>query len=254
MTFCVFYVIINRYQYEQNEVNKLKIMSFNTQHCLNYIERKIDFEIMAKTISDCDADIVGLNEMRGIGEDPEYTAQVEKLAELTGMKYFYFAKAIDFPKKGPYGNALLSKLPIINAEIVPVPDPEPKAYKGYYETRCILKAELEGELLVLVTHFGLQPDEQENAVKIVIETVSENKCILMGDFNVTPEAPILEPIKAKMKDTAEAFDMPKLSFPSDKPIKKIDYIFVSRDIEVESADIPQIVASDHCPHTANLKI
>ena len=63
----------------------MKFMSFNTQHCLNYIERQIDFEVMAKAIRDTGADIVGLNEMRGAGTDPEYTAQTEKLAELTGL-------------------------------------------------------------------------------------------------------------------------------------------------------------------------
>ena len=73
----------------------MKIMTFNTQHCLNYITRKIDFEVMAKAITECDADIVGLNEMRGLGTSEEYREQVEILARLTGMKYFYFGKAID---------------------------------------------------------------------------------------------------------------------------------------------------------------
>lgn len=232
----------------------MKIMSFNTQHCLNYIERKIDFEIMAKAILDCDADIVGLNEMRGAGQDPEYTAQVEKLAELTGMKYFYFANAIDIPKKGQYGNAILSKIPIVNVECIPIPNPESKAFSGYYEDRCILCAELEGGLTVLITHFGLNPDEQENAVKTVVETLAEDRCILMGDFNVTPNNSVLDPIRTKMKDTADLFDMPKLSFPSDNPTKKIDYIFVSRDIKVVNADIPPIVASDHRPHVATVEI
>ena len=232
----------------------MKIMSFNTQHCLNYIKRTIDFDIMAKTILDCDADIVGLNEMRGAGQVPEFTAQVEMLSELTGMKYFYFAKAIDVSKKGPYGNAILSKIPIINAENIPIPDPDHKICGKYYETRCILRAELEGGLVVVVTHFGLQPDEQKNAVKAVLDTVCEKRCILMGDFNVTPENTVLDPIRDIMKDTAEAFDMPKLSYPSDNPRRKIDYIFVSHDIEVESADIPHIIASDHLPHIANVKI
>ena len=232
----------------------MKIMSFNTQHCLNYMEQRIDFEIMAKAILDCDADIVGLNEMRDIGIDSEYTAQVEKLAELTGMKYFYFALAIEFSGIGPYGNAILSKIPIIHAESIVIPDPEPKAYDGYYETRCVLKAELEGGVTILVTHFGLNPDEQENAVKTVVENLSKERCILMGDFNVTPENPVLDPIKAKMTDTADSFHMPKLSWPSDKPDRKIDYIFVSRDVSVEYADIPPIMASDHRPHVAKVKM
>ena len=229
-------------------------MSFNTQHCMNYITRKIDFEIMAKTILDCGADVVGLNEMRDAGQDPEYTAQVERLAELTGMKYYYFAKAIEFSNKGPYGNAILSKIPIISAESILIPDPDSKLYNGYYETRCVLKAELEGDITVLITHFGLNPDEQENAVKTVMDNVSEKRCILMGDFNVTPENKALEPIRHALKDTAEAFEVAKLSFPSDKPNRKIDYIFVSHDIDVAFADIPEIIASDHCPHVAEITL
>ena len=232
----------------------MKIMSFNTQHCLGYIENKIDFDIMAKVILDFDADIVGLNEIRGLGSHPEYTAQADRLSELTGMKYFYFAKAIDVEGGGPYGNAILSKIPIVSAETISIPDPEHEANARGYETRCILRAELEGGLTVLVSHFGLQPDEEANAVDTVIKTLSENRCILMGDFNVTPEDPVLAPIRDKMKDTADLFDEPKLSFPSDIPERKIDYIFVSKDIEVVSADIPPIVASDHRPHTAILKI
>ena len=74
-----------------------------------------------------------------------------------------------------------------------------------------------------------------------------------GKVNVTPNDPVIAPIKSKMKDTAELFTEPKLSWPSDKPEKKIDYIFVSPDIEVLSADIPEIVASDHRPHVAEIK-
>ena len=37
----------------------MKIMSFNTQHCMNYITRKIDFQKMADAIKACDADLVG---------------------------------------------------------------------------------------------------------------------------------------------------------------------------------------------------
>lgn len=231
----------------------MKIMTFNTQHCLNYLEQRIDFDIMAKAILDCDADIVGLNEMRNESEHPEYEAQVKKLAELTGMNYYYFAEAIIFPGKGPYGNGFLSKRPIVKAETVMIPDPEVQKYDGYYETRCVLKAELEGGYTVLVTHFGLNLDEQENAVATIVDNLADKKCILMGDFNALPDAPVLAPIFERMADTATKFEGERLSFPSDAPDRKIDYIFVSRDVEVVSADIPAIVASDHRPHTAEIK-
>ena len=230
----------------------MKIMSFNTQHCLNYVERKIDFEIMSKAIKTCDADIVGLNEMydNGIGD---FDRQTGILSELTGLKYSYFARAIT-EREGEYGNGFISRYPIVKAETVIIPDPNPREYPGgYYETRCVLKAELENGYTVLVTHFGLNPDEQRNAVETVLKHIKGEKCILMGDFNVEPDDAVIAPIREKMKDTASFFDMPKLSFPSDKPKIKIDYIFVSPDIEIVSADIPEIVASDHRPHIAKIK-
>jgi len=228
----------------------MKIMTFNTQHCKNFLEQRIDFEIMAKAIRDCKADIVGLNEMRGKGESSEYEEQVQILSELTGMKYYYFAPAIVFKNGGPYGNGILSKVPILKAETILIPNPEIRKYDGYYETRCILKAELEGGITVLVTHFGLNPDEIENAAKAVVSNISSEKCILMGDFNITPDNPNLDLIRAKLVDTAEKFQSEKLSFPSDKPVIKIDYIFVSPDFKIIDADIPNVVASDHRPHTA----
>lgn len=229
----------------------MKIMSFNTQHCKNYITQKIDFEVMANAIKKCDADIVGLNEIRGAGIHPEYTAQTETLSKLTGLKNYYFGPALKFAW-GPYGNSFLSKYPIIKAETIPVPNPNPKKYDGYYETRCLLKVTLSNDLTVLVIHFGLNPDEQENAVKTVVENLKSQKCVLMGDFNVTPDDELLKPIRNKMIDTADFFDIEKFSYPSDNPKRKIDYIFVSPDIKIISADIPNIIASDHLPHTAEI--
>ena len=231
----------------------MKVMSFNTQHCLNYIERKIDYKLMADTILQCGADIVGLQEMRDTGTDEGYDRQVPILSELTGMSDWYFAKAIAFKGINPYGNGFLSRYPIRKAETIPIPDPDPRQYDGYYETRCVLKAELENGMTVMVCHFGLNPDEQESAVQTIVKNLVPEKCILMGDFNVEPDNPVLDPIRARMKDTAEMFPEPRLSYPSDAPVQKIDYIFVSPDMNVLSADIPAIVASDHRPHLAEVE-
>lgn len=230
----------------------MKIMSFNTQHCNNYLEQKIDYQIMANAINEVGADIVGLNEMFDQGS--EFGKQTEKLAELTGLKYHYFAKACQIGNEGEYGNGFLSRYKIVRAETIPIPDPNPRKYSGYYETRCVLKALLENGVTVLVCHFGLNPDEQENAVKTIIDNLENEKCVLMGDFNIEPDNQLLKPIFEKMVDTSTYFKKKKTSFPSDKPEIKIDYIFVSHDIGVLSADIPEIIASDHRPHIAEVLV
>ena len=106
----------------------------------------------------------------------------------------------------------------------------------------------------MVIHFGLNPDEQENAVKTILENMENEKCVLMGDFNLPPESPILNPIREKMVDTAILLDNEGLSWPSDKPKVKIDYIFVTPDIKVNYAEVLPIIASDHRPYIAEIEI
>ena len=234
---------------------QIKFMSFNTQHCLNFITKEIDFDIMADVIIKCGADVIGLQEMRDESTHEEYQAQAKIIAEKLGF-YYYFAEAIRFDGKNPYGNALISRYPIISAETILIPDPVVPEYDGYYETRCLLKAiiDVDDGLNVLVSHFGLNPDEHRNAVETIVSNISSERCVLMGDFNVEPDNPVLQPVREMLYDTAAEFDSPKFSFPSDVPNVKIDYIFVSKDIIVSAADIPAVIASDHRPHTATLEI
>lgn len=232
----------------------MKIMTFNIQHCKNYLTEEIDYELFGRTLCEIDADVVGINEIYGGGEGSRFGDQVARLAEGGGYPYTYFARAISVGGKSPYGNALLSRVPIAHAEVIPIPDPPAEGRIGtqHYETRCILKARLETGLCVLVTHIGLNPEEQECAECAVLSALEPESCVLMGDFNMRPEHKTVAAIRERMRDTAELFLESLLSFPSDKPIKKIDYIFVSSDLRVSSADIPALVVSDHRPYVAEL--
>lgn len=209
---------------------------------------------MARTINEVGADIVGLQEMRGRGESIEYDDQTARLSERTALKYRYFGKAIYFENLGPYGNSVISKNPIVSAKVIPIPDPDPKTGSKYYETRALLKLRYQGGITVMTTHFGLNEDEQRNAVQTIVENLEPERCVLMGDFNLTPDSEILKPIKEKMVDTADFCSSECLTFPSDKPYEKIDYIFVTPDIKVLSAEAVNIVASDHRPFVAELDL
>lgn len=233
---------------------ELRVMSFNVQHFLNYCTREIDYDLFIKTIREFAPDVVGLNEVYSDGPRVDYVHQVKRVAEALGY-YYHFGEAILIHNGSRYGNGFLSRYPIVKAETIPIPDPEKPAYDGYYETRCVIRGEVDvpGGLTVLVSHFGLNPDEAENAVHTVADQLGA-RTVLMGDFNVTPENPVLNPIREKMKDTADLFAAPLLSFPSDEPNCKIDYIFTSPDLQVLSADIPALVVSDHRPYVAELLI
>ena len=231
----------------------VKIMTFNVQHCQNYLTGEIDYERFGQVLRDCGADVVAINEIYSGDKTSRFGNQVARLAELGGYAYSFFAKAILVgSKKSPYGNALLSKIPIVKAEVIPVPDPAPEGRIGKwpYESRCLLKARLENGLTVMAIHIGLNPEEHENALSTVLTHLEERQCALLGDFNVRPDHPMIAAIGERMTDTAICFEKPLLSFPSTDPVKKIDYLFVTPDLHVTAADIPAIVASDHRPHVA----
>ena len=231
---------------------KLKVVSFNVQHFIRYLEQRIDIDFFEQVLRSLDADVIGLNEVYGGGV---MTDQVAEMGRRLGYHTF-FAKAIDAWGEGPYGNGLLSRYPILSARTVQVPDPEVQNSDGYYETRCILQAQLDVPLglQVNVVHMGLNPEEQQSAICELCGRVSPSRALLMGDFNTTPDDLALCPLLSFMQDSARLFDEEKLSFPSDAPEMKIDYILHTPDLAALSADIPPLVTSDHRPHIAIFEV
>ena len=197
-----------------------------------------------------------------------------KMAQFLGDAIGYesaFAPAVTFINKygaGTYGNAMITKHKILEAETYPIPDPVERNEDTYYESRAVLRAvvEIEGKKFdVLVTHFGLATDEKINAVKTLVPLIkyAENPVILMGDFNILADNPILAPIHELLDDTFVAYPYDKESvvtcpssaefWPNDN-YSKIDYIFVSRGIKIEKVEIPELVLSDHKPYIAYIEI
>ena len=238
---------------------KLRVMSFNVQHFHPFKASEawdeIDFRPFADAIRCFAPDVIGINEVRGEGVSPVYGPQAKKIAEMTGYHY-YFAPSVDIPDHGLYGNAILCREPLQDTSVIHIPDPE--GTTGYFESRGIAKATLPfaGGITMLTTHFGLTPVEAENAVKAVCKEIRASKkpVILTGDFNVTPDNPVLAPIRELLSDTADLFERPLLSYPSDVPTGKIDYIFVSGEWKTLFAHIPGLVLSDHRPYLADLEI
>lgn len=239
----------------------VRFMSYNVCSGRNFNkDKKINILDAGDVIRKYNPDVVGLNEVRGLGSiEDDYNEQVKCLGEALGYNYF-FSKAIDF-KEGPYGNGLLSRFPIINPETIPIPDPENKDEDCYYETRGVLKGKLKisdtKSFNVYVSHFGLANSEKENAVKTVVDLIKDEKdpFIFMGDLNMEPEDGRLKPIYDLMRDTEfPGRRREYLSFTSWDPKIKIDYIFYSGNFECVYSFVPPETTSDHRPCIADIKM
>jgi endonuclease/exonuclease/phosphatase family metal-dependent hydrolase len=146
-----------------------------------------------------------------------------------------------------------------------------------WEQRSILAAHItgpKGALRVYSTHLqasrvidgksvsgGPQRVQQVAAILKLVATATV-PIIVMGDFNAGPGTPEMAPLFATLTDAWTARGTgPGLTSPA-SPVReaanRIDYIFVSRDVEVRSVSVPVDArtrsASDHYPVVARVAV
>ena len=242
---------------------KLRIGTYNIQHGRWHAhfhrtgEEIIALESVAEVIRTMGFDICGLNEVRRNDGTEHDIDQAKVIADQLGY-HFVFAKAIDH-NGYEYGNALVSKYPILSARAVPIAVPVEKRISGQtrYEDRVLLIAELdvaEKPLTVMICHFGLHPDE----IQLAVDTIrTEQKklmgaVVLMGDFNLLPTSTYYARLASFLKDSTADPALP-LTFPSHDPNRKIDYLFTTEDVCVTGVSAPAITQTDHCPYIAEVE-
>ena len=225
----------------------MKIMTYNVQSGRD-AWGQLHLDGCCETINKVAPDLCGLNEIRVGCSDSENLDQAAYIAEKTGMKGF-FAKAIPLGD-GDYGIALLSRYPVREFAVHPVPDvPQEEREKGYYENRVIYRAVVEtdeGALAVYGSHFGLTRPERRYAVKMLKELLKSETLptVFMGDLNMTPDNELIGEIRAQLTDLTKP--IPDYTAHTLNLKETIDYIFV-KGLRAAPAQAVYSFASDHLP-------
>ena len=242
----------------------LRVGTYNILHGADFEKKRktgedtVDLSLASRAITEMDLDICALNEVRNQENVEGLCNQAKKIADRVGC-YYLFARAIDHAG-GEYGNALLSRYPILSSTLHPIIVPKDKRVAARrYENRVALEAHLDihgKTVAVIVTHFGLHRDEIDLAAETVVKIVKNSPypTIVMGDFNVSPDDDAIKKLKSILVDTADLTESPLLTFPSHAPDIKIDYIMTTRDLTAISIDCPNILTSDHKPLTAEIEL
>lgn len=137
-----------------DDSKRLRILSYNIHHGEG-VDGKLDLERIAGVIRSVSPDLVSLQEVDRKVIRSKSVDQPAELARLCDMKVV-FEKNIEL-QGGEYGNAILSKLPILSHRNHPLPMNNPG------EARGVLAAELKWSghalpLLFLASHFDHRPD------------------------------------------------------------------------------------------------
>lgn len=220
---------------------------------------------IASFIDTLGADVITLNEIASQFSTEDGTInEVEQIAEHCGYEASAFARGTVFPPTRDLGNAILSKFPILEARVIPVPAPTENERRAgeddWYEDRAILCCVLAAfgtKIRYITTHFGLNPQEKERMMSALCGLLAESEMptVLSGDFNAPPHAEILKPLYDKYVNAAEAVgaEDSTLCPPMESPMT-VDHIFVSRHFEVSEYRVIKRVLSDHYPCVAQLRL
>jgi endonuclease/exonuclease/phosphatase family metal-dependent hydrolase len=236
---------------------RLNLMSYNI-HVGIGMDKKLDLARIAEVIRRSRADLVGLQEVdRGV-ERTGRVDEIKELARLTGMDYA-FAHNLDY-QGGQYGVAVLSRFPILAI------DHRRFANRRERERRGFIRVEVEvggRRLNFVTTHLDYQfLDGRVFETEQLLAALADVRgpLIVSGDFNEEPPGGAYEMmLKAGFSDGwthAGAKDPAGgLTYPADRPTKRIDYIFyrgLGGDVHA-SASVPDTHASDHRPLVVSLR-
>lgn len=207
-----------------------------------------NLERVAELIRSTNADMVLLQEVdRGTTRSGgvDQLAVLKRLTDLHGV----FGKSLDY-QGGEYGIATLSRWPITAQEIIPlrIDPPQPRA-GGSLEPRIALMVETRG-MRVMNTHLDASAVDTWRLQEIDrLLSARGDAALIGGDFNSEPESSVQQRVRATgLRDAwVECGGKEGLTYPAGKPVKRIDYLFLSGISRCGSATVLESTASDHRP-------
>ena len=232
----------------------LRVMSYNIHHGEG-LDGRVDLERIAGVIQRERPDLVALNEVDKGVERTQRRDFPAELAALTGMSCV-FSNNYHY-QGGEYGNAILSRLPVVGWTNRHYRMLRPGEQRGLLEVRA--KA---GRRVVrfFATHLDFRGDDSERVlnvgeVRAVVESEPDLPAIVAGDFNDLPGRRVHRLIKEFMHDAWEVgSEGDGFTIPAAKPQKRIDYVFATRGIAVDRMWVPETEASDHRPVVVDLRM
>jgi endonuclease/exonuclease/phosphatase family metal-dependent hydrolase len=247
---------------QADSITSIRFMTYNIHHGEG-IDSVIDISRISKLILENEIDIATLQEVdRGVLR----TGRIDipgLFSAQTDMNYSFY-KNINY-QGGEYGNCILSKFPILKDTNLHYTMLREGEQRGLLQTVI----NIEGICItVMNTHLDYREDDSERVSNVVqIFEVMENylglPLIIAGDFNDDPESRIHLQMKEKFIDVWEYLnDEPGLTYPTENPNKRIDYIFIKKQNEQkeEVRMIPtkifvlESIASDHLPVIVEFEI
>jgi endonuclease/exonuclease/phosphatase family metal-dependent hydrolase len=245
----------------------VRLLTFNVHHGVGRDGRH-DLPRLARLLAGTGADVICLQEVdRHYGDRSEHVDQALLLSRALDMELAW-GPAIDRDDGGggrrQYGNALLSRLPVLGGEVHPLP--------GGGEPRSALCTQLGvggGALWVTTTHLSSASAADRAAQAAAVAGLhGREPGVLLGDLNADAGAAELDALRQHLTDAWEVAGersdqagrwslraQQGLTHPSRRPRVRIDQVWVTPGVTVREARVlDDAGASDHNPLLVDLEV
>ena len=235
---------------EADEGFPVRIVNYNLHNGFD-VDGHLGMEAIARVIEAQDPDVVALQEVSRGWVVNGSLDMLTWLSQRLEMPYIFG------PATGSlWGNAILSRYPILEWENVKLPPKDLLFQRAYLWARLDLS---DGQdLLVVTTHLHHIREDADVRAQQVQELLDfwggDDRTVIMGDFNarkLDAEAQMIR--DAGLADVLDLAGIePGYTVPSEDPKYRIDYIWLSPDLTAEEVVIPASEASDHMPVVATV--
>ena len=237
-----------------SERRRLRLLSYNIQagvdikryhhyvtqswkHVLPHRERLANLNRIATLIGDYD--VIGLQEVDSGSLRSGFVDQTEYLAHRAQFPYWYKQVNRSLGKIAQHSNGLLSRIKPSGITEHKLPGlPGRGAILCHY-------GKSDG-LVICIMHLALGRRARLRQVDYISELVSDVRhLVIMGDLNCGCDSREIQRLMDRVSLQEPSCE--KSTFPSWRPMRKIDHILVSDALVVENARVVDYALSDHLP-------
>lgn len=237
--------------------HNIRILTYNIHQGLD-ADGIMNLEGIIGEIKKMNPDIVCLQEVNRAQVSNGLVDCLMPVSHSLGMPYVFGANSED----GQYGNAILTRYPVRDWDNI-------KFFNNSTETRGTLHAiiktrqpnDMGSDLNVFVTHLDHisgSSNVREKQAREVIEFWSKRpRTIITGDLNAEPDTAEMKPFySVELKDALDPFGKKYVKTFWEgygEQAMKLDYVFLSKDLNAVDVMIDDSRASDHKPVAVDIR-
>ena len=223
------------------------------------MDRRVDPSRIAEVLRELNADVIALQEVIADDSDSPEAHQPAFIASQLGGYTVQFGEARKH-RGVPYGNAVLSRLPVVGSQIYDLT-------RARRERRGCLRVDVDcgGETLhVFNVHLGTSFFERRHQGRKLISTdvlgakELKHPTIVVGDFNEWTRGLATRLMSTHYRSVESRLHLKRRkTYPGVLPLLNLDHFYFDERLELVSAELVRnkltLKASDHLPIVAEFK-